>query len=184
MKKVILIHGSYGNPEENWFPWLIKKLVDNDFKVFAPKFPTPLNQSFEAWEEVLSKHIKEIDENTKIVAHSIGVPFVLKIIEKYDLNVSNLFFVSGFLNKLNDKRFDVINETFFKDINCDKCNDLSNQVYIYHSDNDPYVAIKHAIDLSKQLNGSRLTVIKNGGHFNNDSGYTKFPQLLEDILSS
>ena len=22
MTKVILIHGAYGNPEENWFPWL------------------------------------------------------------------------------------------------------------------------------------------------------------------
>lgn len=26
MKKALLLHGAYGNPTENWFPWLQQKL--------------------------------------------------------------------------------------------------------------------------------------------------------------
>lgn len=41
MANVIIIHGAYGNPEENWFPWLKKELEKLDCRVFVPKFPTP-----------------------------------------------------------------------------------------------------------------------------------------------
>ena len=36
-------------------------------------------------------------------------------------------------------------------------------------------------DFANKLN-AELTVIKNGGHLNSDSGFTQFPQLLEKIL--
>jgi predicted alpha/beta hydrolase family esterase len=45
MANIFIIHGSYGNPDENWFPWLKKELEQEGHKVFVPKFPTPEDQS-------------------------------------------------------------------------------------------------------------------------------------------
>ena len=48
MTNIIIIHGSYGNPNENWFPWLKSELKKLKCNVFVPKFPTPENQSLES----------------------------------------------------------------------------------------------------------------------------------------
>jgi len=184
MKKALLIHGAYGNPKENWFPWLTKELEKKGYKVTIPSFPTPINQSFKNWELELLPYLKKIDENSIVIAHSIGVVFILKILEKNDLCPRNIYFISGFLSKLGIERFDNINKTFYQKINFTKINRYSPQVYIYHSDNDPYVNQKHAIELARNIPGSRLTIIKKAGHFNIDSGFKEFPELLNDILNS
>ena len=36
MKRVFIIHGWGGYPEEGWLPWLKKELEKNGFKVFVP----------------------------------------------------------------------------------------------------------------------------------------------------
>ncbi len=181
MKNAIIIHGAYGNPSENWYPWLKKELENKGLIVYTPIFPTPINQSFTTWENIIKHIVNEIDENTLIIAHSVGVPFILKIITKYQINISNVFLVSGFISKLDNDKFDKINKTFLTKIDWSKFNSSSPDTNIYHSDNDPYVNKSHALELSKKIPGSRLTIIKNAGHFNDESGYTKFTQLLQDI---
>jgi predicted alpha/beta hydrolase family esterase len=49
MKNAFIIHGSYGHPKENWFPWLKNELEKLNYKVFVPAFPTPQNQSLASW---------------------------------------------------------------------------------------------------------------------------------------
>ena len=41
MKNVIIIHGTEGYPEENWFPWLKKNLEERGYNVTVPQFPSP-----------------------------------------------------------------------------------------------------------------------------------------------
>ncbi len=41
MRNIFLIHGSYGHPQENWFPWLKKELESLGHKVYVPAFPIP-----------------------------------------------------------------------------------------------------------------------------------------------
>lgn len=56
MTKIFLLHGSYGSPEGNWFPWLKKELEKLDCTVLIPKFPTPENQSLETWLAVFKEY--------------------------------------------------------------------------------------------------------------------------------
>ena len=46
-----------------------------------------------------------------------------------------------------------------------------------HSDNDPYVSLEKAMQLALNL-GVEVTLIRKAGHFNERSGYLKFPKLL------
>lgn len=39
MPNAFLLHGIYGNPEENWFPWLKHKLHAIGIETHIPHFP-------------------------------------------------------------------------------------------------------------------------------------------------
>jgi len=47
-KDAIILHGTMGSPEGNWFPWL-KSQLENDYNVYVPQFPTPENQTKDNW---------------------------------------------------------------------------------------------------------------------------------------
>jgi len=48
MKKILLIYGAGGNPQENWFPWLKEELKKEGHAVMIPQFPnTPEAQTVE-----------------------------------------------------------------------------------------------------------------------------------------
>ena len=78
----IIIHGVYGNPEENWFPWLKKELEQNGSEVLVPKFPTPIGQSPESWLRIFSEFENKIDGNTVLIGHSLGAVFILRYLEQ------------------------------------------------------------------------------------------------------
>jgi len=177
---VFIIHGAYGHPGENWFPWLKSELEKIGCGVFVPKFPTPENQTLETWLKVFKSYEQHIDENSIVVGHSLGVPFLLNVLEKTGRPIKSAFFVSGF-SSLPGNKFDEIMKTFverkfgWKAIrkNCKK-------FYVFHSDNDPYVPLEKAEELAKNL-GTEIILVKNAGHFNEKAGYTRFDLLLERI---
>ncbi len=56
MRNVFIFHGTGGNPQGNWFPWLKKKLEQKHCQVLVLKFPNPETPSFIAWFGLLLKH--------------------------------------------------------------------------------------------------------------------------------
>jgi len=183
MTKFFIVHGSYGNPEENWFPWLKKELESLGHIVYVPKFPTPENQNLENWVKIFEKYKNEIDKETILIGHSLGPAFILSILEKINIKnkVKACFFVSGFLNLLGNPTFDSVNKTFVqKKFNWKKIKENCGKFYIIHSDNDPYVPMKEAVNLAEKL-GTVVILIEKAGHFNESSGFKKFDFLLEMI---
>lgn len=181
-----MIHGSYGNPKENWFPWLKKELEKSGHTVFVPEFPTPENQSLENWMKKFNKYIQMVNEDSIFIGHSLAPAFILSVLEKLNIvkPVKACFFVAGFVGKLSVKDFKDLNEinsTFTeKNFNWEKIKNNCEKFILYHSDNDPYVPLEKAKELSEKL-GCELKIIKGAGHFNKKAGYTKFETLLKDI---
>lgn len=179
--KFFLIHGSFGNPEENWFPWLKHELEKQGHKVFAPKFPTPEGQSLSSWLKVLDGFEGEIDEETVFVGHSAGPALILRELERRKTPVRACFLVSGFLGKLGLPEFDAVNASFFeKPFDWKKIRANCRTFRMINSDNDPYVPLAKGKELAKLL-GTELIVVKGGGHLNEKAGFKDFPLLLEKI---
>ncbi len=48
MMNYIILHGSFGSKDGNWFPWLKKQLENKNYKVDVPQMPVGVgNQNYD-----------------------------------------------------------------------------------------------------------------------------------------
>lgn len=175
-----IIHGIYGHPHENWFPWLKKELETQGYEVIVPKFPTPLDQSLESWLRVFSQYENKINEETILIGHSLGAAFILDYLEQTNKKIKVAFLVAGY-HKLVNNEFDELNKTFVgRKFDWNKIKQNCEKFFIVASDNDPYIPLEINKELAKILNED-LQIIHNGGHLNKKAGFDKFPKLLETV---
>ena len=177
MEKYIIIHGSFGSKDGNWFPWLKNNLEKDNKDVIVPQMPVGVgNQNFENWSKVLNE--LNINENTTIIAHSIAPIFVCKYLITNKIKVKKLVFVCGFNNYLGiDSEFGAVNEPMFID-NFEDIKEYCNNIICYYSDNDPYVKFEVEKSFADSISNEQY-VIKNGGHINAESGYTEVEEILK-----
>jgi predicted alpha/beta hydrolase family esterase len=173
----IIVHGSFGSKDGNWFPWLKNILKGKD--VVVPQMPVGVgNQNFESWSRILDK--LKIDENTIIIAHSIAPIFVCKYLIANKIKVKKLIFVCGFNNYLGiNEEYDTVNKTMFTD-NLEEIKNYCDDIICYFSNNDPYVKYEAEKEFADTI-GAKQIFITDGGHLNSESGYETFKELLENI---
>lgn len=179
---IFIIHGTEGHPEENWFPWLKQQLGQKGYQVFVPQFPSPpvVASKISEWFEVWKNYEQYIDENTIIIGHSLGGIFTLRVLERLKHPIKAAFFVGtpvGVKPVLNYERDEAFSSFSF---DWDTIRRNAKHFVVYHSDNDPYVALGNGQELSKKL-GVELTFVPNAGHFNAKVGYLKFEKLLNEV---
>ena len=176
---VVIMHGTGGSPEGNWFPWLKAQLELRGHKVFVPRFPTPENQTVKNWCKVLSAEAPLFGENTILIGHSCGAAYLLNVLMVLPGPVAKSIFVSPFAGKLGNQHFDMLNKDFVeRNFDWEKIRRNMGAATLFYGDDDPYVPRACADYVSEKL-GVPLTVIPGGGHLNAESGYTKFHELLK-----
>ena len=176
MDNYIIIHGSFGSKDGNWFPWLKKELESRNQIVDVPQMPIGVgNQNFNNWAKVLDN--LDINENTTIIAHSIAPVFVCKYLIEKKIRVKKLIFVCGFNNYLGiDPEYDSVNEPMFVD-KLEEVKKYCNNIICFYSDNDPYVKFEVEKEFADSI-ANKQYIIKDGGHINSESGYTEFKDIL------
>lgn len=179
MNNYIILHGSFGSNEGNWFPWLKNELEKLNKQVVVPQMPVGVGkQDFLSWSSVLDK--LPINETTTIIAHSIAPAFVCKYLITKKIKVKKLIFVCGFNNYLGiDEDFDTVNKPMYID-NFDDVKKYCSNIVCFYSDNDPYVKFAVEKDFADKLTNNQH-IIKGGGHLNTESGYTSFPEILKEV---
>lgn len=179
MENYLIIHGSFGSSEGNWFPWLKEQLEKDNKKVLVPQMPVGIDkQNFDSWSEVLNKI--DINEFTTIIAHSIAPIFICKYLITNKIKVKKLIFVCGFNNYFGINRdFDTVNGPMYIDNYTDIKNYCDN-IICYYSDNDPYVKYEVEKEFASSISNKEY-VIKGGGHINSESGYTSFEAILKSL---
>ena len=175
-----IIHGIYGHPEENWFPWLKKELEKIGHKIIIPKFPTPIGQTLESWLKVMKQYEDKINQNTVLIGHSLGAAFILDYLEQADKEIMASILVAGYHENI-ENPFKKLNNTFVnKKFNWNKIIENCEEFFVIGSDNDEFIPESVTRRLAFKLD-AELHIIHNGAHLNADAGYKKFPELL-DIL--
>lgn len=185
MKRVFIIHGWDGYPEEGWFPWLKQELEDRGFGVQVPAMPHPEEPIIEEWVPYLSNLVSEPNEETYFVGHSVGNQMILRYLEGLPpgKKVGGAVFVAGFfeLMGLDEEEQKIAKPWLEAPIDCGKVKQHINKFVAIFSDSDPFVPLSN-IKLMKQRLGAKTIVEQGKGHFSGDDGVKELPSVLQAIL--
>lgn len=190
MSNIFIIHGSYGNPEENWFPWLKAELETLGHTVFVPQFPIPetFDDSYgghdlDAWKKTLERYKQYINSETIFVAHSRGCVFLYHVLASLDSPVRAVFMVGPWLTYhwYQGKPKDYVDSFHKTPFLWEKIKRGSTYIEIFQSTNDE-IPIHEGTKIAQYLDAT-LTVVKDAGHFNiaRDPKYKTFALLLDHI---
>jgi hypothetical protein len=182
MKNAIIIHGTEGHPQENWFPWLKQQLEKKGYNVLVPQFPSPpiIPAKVAEWFDVLKDYEQYINEDTILIGHSLGGVFTLRILEKLEHPVKAAIFVGTPIGVIPLSNYDRDNSFSGFSFDWKSIQKKAQHFEVFHSDNDPSVSLGNGEKLAKHLN-VELNFVPNAGHFNTKSNYTKFDLLLEKL---
>jgi hypothetical protein len=187
-KRVFIVHGWDGYPEEGWFPWLKKELEEKGFVVIVPQLPNAEEPRINNWVPKLKEIVGEADEQTYFVGHSMGCQTIARYLEGLPDNVivGGAVFVAGFFKRITNLEDDeivrsVADEWLKTPIDLAEVKKhLKSSIAIF-SDNDPYVSLDNKDDFQNTL-GSKTIIEHDMGHFNVKAGIVELPIALESVL--
>jgi predicted alpha/beta hydrolase family esterase len=178
----LIIHGTLGGPESNWFPWLKQKLAQGGHKVSVPHFPTPEDQSFASWHIVAEQALKEFNpDRTVLIGHSTGAVCVLRLAEIASKPYQAVFSICPFVRDLGLDPYDRLNSSFVHHpFDWQRIKNKAGSICCFAGDDDPYVPLSYSVEVAEKTGGD-LTIVEKGGHLNAETGFLEFPLLLDRI---
>ncbi|MBI5732754.1 alpha/beta hydrolase [Candidatus Jorgensenbacteria bacterium] len=184
MRKAVIIHCWDGYPTYCWYPKVKSELEAFDFTVEVPAMPETNSPALSRWLPTLTEAVGSPNENLYLVGHSVGCITIIRYLEslKDDQNVGGVVFVAGFTDDLGYKELSNFFET---SINFPKIKTRSKSFVAIHSDNDPYVSLKHGEIFKTEL-GAELIIKHAMQHFSgprdDEKSCTSLPDVTEAIL--
>lgn len=188
-KRVFIVHGWEGYPEEGWFPYLKREFEARDFKVYIPQLPDAETPRIYNWVPALAAAVGAADEHTYFVGHSLGCQTIARYLEGLadEVRVGGAVFVGGFFKRLTGLGDDPAVQATDKHwlttpISLEKVKShLPKSVAIF-SDDDPWVPLDNQEDFRDKL-GSKIIILSNKKHFSGSEGIMELPEALDAILS-
>lgn len=176
---VIIIHGTKGSPQGNWFPWLAGQLQVQECDVQVPRMPTPDEQNLNNWLKIFDS--LTLDQNTILIGHSMGAGFILRLLEQRG-PIRGAILTAPFMTILGLPEYDALNKSFVEGpIDWPKIKYNCREFRVIAGDGDPYVPFAASKNVADGL-GCPLTIIAGGKHLNAEFGYTEFPILRDMAL--
>ena len=187
-KRVFIIHGWEGYPEEGWFPWLKHEFETRSFVVYIPQLPEADKPRIFNWIPAIADVVGLADENTYFVGHSIGCQAIARYIETLpeETKVGGAVFVAGFFKRLTGLEDDAeVQKTdrHWLDAPIDFIKikaRLPKSVAIF-SDDDPFVPLENQEEFRDFL-GSKIIIERQKRHFSGSDGIRELPAARNALL--
>ena len=185
MKRVFIIHGWGGFPEEAWFPWLKKQLEQKGVEVYTLKMPETDYPKINKWVDFLAQAVGQPDENTYLVGHSIGTQTIFRYLEKINTKIGGVLSVAGFYTLIPDslegsEEEEIVKPWLETAIDNDKVKQNAGKITAIFADNDQYVGLDN-VDLFKNRVDAKIVILKGKGHMGASEGFTEIPEILEEM---
>lgn len=182
MKNAIIIHGYNGIPKI--FTWLKTELESREYEVCMPEFSPREGVVYDNWEEVLDNYKSNFNNETIVIAHSIGNEFIIKYLYKNNLSIKLYIGLAGFAEYFECEGKDDLNRAtkeFLVDENeINTFKELVKIKYCIYSDNDHIVPFEVLERFPKSID-SKSILIKGIGHMGSKSGLENIQKVLDLI---
>lgn len=177
--KYVFIHGHNGGKNNDFWNWLMEELERKGSVIEMYDLPTNGKPNIQTQVNfLLEKH--EFDENTIIIAHSLGCVDAFKLLPKLDTKLSKLILIAPALSpNLSDgkKRPELEAATDwnfdFKDIK-----DKANEIIVIRDTGDDVIFPTWPEEIANKLDARLVTVKANVSHFNSN----KEPAILDEAI--
>ncbi len=185
-KRVFIIHGWGGSPEEPMHKWLKEHLENKEYEVHVPEMPHPDNPTINAWTSHLKKIVKNPDKDTYFIGHSIGCQTIMRYIEGLPENVKlgKVVFIAGWfkLDNLESEEEETIAKPWMQNnIDFNKIKNKIEKLLVFLSDNEPYGFVEENAKMFKEKLNAKVIIEHEKGHFTADDGVTEFPFVLREL---
>jgi uncharacterized protein len=193
MKKIYIVHGWGGSPNEPLHIWLKKELENKGHEVCVPEMPNPEYPKIDAWVGKLQEVIEKPHEDTILVGHSIGCQTILRYLETLPekskvagvVLIAPWIFLSPESIESNEAK-EIAKpwlETKMPEPSVINRHINNNEFYTIFSDNDPDVPFEENKEWFEKTYYPKVIVEHEKGHFSEDAGVIKLPSAL-NIISS
>ena len=185
MNKIYIVHCWDGTKDDGWYPWLDKKISNNDNKVFRFNMPDTANPKIDSWVSYLDKQVNQLDEHTFFVGHSIGCQTILRYLENKKVKkIGGILFVAPWLELLpeaiSDKEsYNTAKPWLNTPINFKKIKSITPKITCIFSDDDYFVSLEQEKKF-KELLDAKIIIVKGKGHISAEDGIEE----LEDIYNA
>jgi predicted alpha/beta hydrolase family esterase len=188
MKRIFVIHGWEGHPDEVWFPWLKTELENRGHKVELLQMPGTESPKIDEWVPYLAQSVGNADDKTYFVGHSMGCQTILRYLETLpaDVRVGGAVLVAGFFHLTGVTKPDEVLMVWpwiNTPIDFDKVKSHTDKFTAIFSDNDAFVPLTN-VKLFQQNLGAKTIVEHDMNHFNNKNNpdYKQIPLILKSFL--
>ncbi len=184
-KRIFLIHGWDGHPENCFFPYLKKELEKQEVQIIIPAMPHSETPKIREWVSHLAKIVGMPDKETFFIGHSIGCQTILRYIQKINTQVGGIVLIAPWITLTNmEKRgkneIKIAAPWIETPIQFETIKKRAKNIVAIFSDNDPEVPISNA-DVFKEKLGAKIIIEKDKGHFSDDANVKSLPSALREI---
>lgn len=171
----LIVHGWRDDPHIGWLGWIAEQLEVRGYKVLAPRMDSGAKPLLKSWQETLIDLAKDLDDQSIIIAHSLGCFLTLRALEEIDsIRLKQVLLVSGFY----DSPHKATQRFFEPEPMWSKIRIKAQNFICIYSDDDKVVSPNRTRRLSDKLS-ARLVLFPGRGHFLGSRGMSTFPELLE-----
>ena len=193
-KRVFIVHGYQGYPQEAWQPWLKAELEARGYDVSLPSMPNPDWPIIPEWIGFIAKMVGEPDPETVMIGHSLGSQAVMRYLELLgaaDKSVGKTVLVaSGFPIGLPDDEAErmagddkVLIPWLATGVDPKKVRKAAGKCIVILSDDDPIIPVGEATEAFRANLGAEIVIEHSRGHLNEDSGLTELPSARQAVVS-
>ncbi|MDB5176282.1 MAG: leucine--tRNA ligase [Candidatus Saccharibacteria bacterium] len=149
----VFLHGFTGSPQSDFIPALTARASSLGVPYYAPELPNTQNPSVMEQAQFVAASGK-LNENSVIVAHSLGAPVALKAIELSNVFIKKLVLAAGFAQPGFADHERPFEATFDWQFNFEKVKNQIGEVIILRDSTDPAVPAERADYLVEKLGGT------------------------------
>lgn len=176
MKRIFIVHGWDGFPEEGRFPWLKKKLEAQGVEVHVPAMPDAERPVIDVWVPFLKHLAGKPDGRTFFVGHSIGGQTILRYLETLSAGtqVGGAVLVAGWVHLKpaateDEESLAVATPWLQRPLNWPKIRKHAKLFAAIMSDDDPYVPVEDGKLFVREL-GAKLIIEHQKQHLGGENG--------------